>query len=42
MCDYVVWFVQVSLGLWLDGIAVLLSITLTLSNILLSKVSGFG
>lgn len=42
MCDYVVWFVQVSLGLWLEETATLLSMILTLSNNLLSKVSGFG
>lgn len=38
-CDYVVWFIWVSPGLWLKEIAALLSIILTLSNnILLSAV----
>lgn len=42
MVDYGVWLAQVSLGLRLEEMVALLSMILTLSNILLSKVSGLG
>lgn len=40
--DYGAWLAQVSLGLRLEEMVALISVILTLSNILLSKVSGLG